>query len=560
MKETVAELGYIDATPIQAAAIPVVLQGGDIIGQAQTGTGKTAAFGIPMIESIDGDEKSIIGLVLCPTRELCLQVSRELKKFSSAKRGMAVVAIYGGESIQKQINSLKRPVQIIVGTPGRVIDMLDRKVLNFSKVKMVVLDEADEMLNMGFVEDIELILSSAPKERQTLLFSATMPAPILKISKKYQKDAQIISVTSKQQSLTNASIEQEYFPIKETSKMQLMTLLMELHKPDLSLVFCNTRKKVDEITSELKSLGLRAEGLHGDMRQMQRNTVMDMYRSGRTKILVATDVAARGLDVENVDAVFNYDIPNDPEIYVHRIGRTGRAGKTGRAFSFIMSRDKRSLSEIEKYARFTIKQGEMPSWEAMLEHNKHKLFSKIKETVAHSELELYDALSHEIMEKGITLHQLAAALLKMNLEVGRPANFPTADTSSDRSSGRERGRERDGGRGRDGGRDRESGRDRDGGRDRSRGRDRESSGFESNENMSKLFLSIGKNQRVNPGDILGALAQEYGISGKSIGYIELKDKFSLVEVAESALKKILKSSDRIKIKGENVRVKLDEKY
>ncbi len=320
----IKDMGFEEATPIQAQAIPVVMSGRDVIGQAQTGTGKTAAFGIPMLQKVDPSLKKTQVIVLSPTRELAIQVAEELHNLCKYLHGIKILPVYGGQDISKQIRSLKGGVQIIVGTPGRVMDHLRRKTIRCDYVHTIVLDEADEMLNMGFREDIETVLEYIPQERQTVLFSATMPKPILDITKKYQTDAVTIKVVKKE--LTVSNIEQFYYDVKRKDKVDVLTRLLDYHNPKVSIVFCNTKKQVDELSRELSARGYFAEGLHGDMKQVQRDRVMANFRKGKTDILIATDVAARGIDVDDVEAVFNFDIPQDDEYYVHRIGRTGRQG------------------------------------------------------------------------------------------------------------------------------------------------------------------------------------------------------------------------------------------
>ena len=328
----IREMGFEKLSPIQEQAIPYLLQGEDIIGQAQTGTGKTAAFGIPAIQHINPDVKKLQTIILCPTRELAIQAAEELRKIAKYMHGIKVLPVYGGQDISRQIKALKGGVQIIIGTPGRLMDHLRRKTIRPDHVKTIVLDEADEMLNMGFREDIETVLEYLPQEHQTVLFSATMPKPILEITRKYQHDAINIKIVKKE--LTVANIDQYYYDVKRKDKIDVLTRLLDYYNPKLSLVFCNTKKMVDELAYELCGRGYSAEGLHGDMKQVQRDRVMKNFRNGKTDILIATDVAARGIDVDDVEAVFNYDLPQDDEYYVHRIGRTGRAGRCGKAFSF----------------------------------------------------------------------------------------------------------------------------------------------------------------------------------------------------------------------------------
>ena len=342
----VTDMGFEAASPIQAKAIPLELEGKDIIGQAQTGTGKTAAFGIPLLEKIDPKNKKLQAVVLCPTRELAIQVAEEIRNLAKYMHGIKVLPIYGGQEIVKQIRSLKDGVQVIIGTPGRVMDHMRRKTIKFGQVHTVVLDEADEMLNMGFLEDMETILSELPEERQTVMFSATMPQAIAEIAKKFQKDPEIVKVVKKD--LTVPKVTQYYYDVKPKNKLEVMCRLLDMYAPKLSVVFCNTKKQVDELVLALQGRGYFAEGLHGDLKQVQRDRVMNGFRKGRTDILVATDVAARGIDVDDVEAVFNYDIPQDEEYYVHRIGRTGRAGREGKAFSLVVGKEVYKLRDIQR--------------------------------------------------------------------------------------------------------------------------------------------------------------------------------------------------------------------
>ncbi|HRN32801.1 MAG TPA: DEAD/DEAH box helicase, partial [Saprospiraceae bacterium] len=353
-------IDYTVPSPIQARAIPVALTGVDIIGQAQTGTGKTAAFGIPMIQNISKSGRYTKGLVLCPTRELCIQVTNELKKLAYFSRHVSVFAIYGGDPINPQIKALKAGVDIVVGTPGRVMDHLSRGTLLLDGLEILTLDEADEMLNMGFREDLETILQSVPEHRQTILFSATMPKAILDITHLYQKNPQLIKVTPT--NLTSASVEQFYIETDMNHRLKVLTYLLNAGDYAQAIVFCNTKAKVDELSNELAENLVKNDVLHGDLGQEKRNRILNKFRKGEFKVLVATDVAARGIDVPNVDLVCNYDVPFDPEYYVHRIGRTGRAGKEGKAYSFLAgSRDKRLLRQIESFAKVKVEQYKFPT-------------------------------------------------------------------------------------------------------------------------------------------------------------------------------------------------------
>ena len=353
----VGELGFDQMTPIQEQAIPLFMTGRDIIGQAQTGTGKTAAFGIPILQKIDPDDRSLQAVILCPTRELAMQAAEELRKFSKYMQGIKVLPIYGGQDIIRQIKNLKSGVQIVVGTPGRVMDHMRRHTLKMDHVHTVVLDEADEMLNMGFREDIETILKEMPEERQTGLFSATMPKPILDITRTYQKDAAYIKMTPEE--VTIPLIKQAYYQVRRQDKEEVLCRLIDYYDPKRALIFCNTKRMVDELAEHLKNRGYEVEGLHGDLSQHQRDTVMNLFRSGRANILIATDVAARGIDVSDVEAVYNFDVPEDIEYYVHRIGRTGRAGKTGRSFTLVSGREAYKIRDIERVCHTKIKERKM---------------------------------------------------------------------------------------------------------------------------------------------------------------------------------------------------------
>lgn len=347
--QALTDMGFEEATPIQTQSIPHILEGVDVLGQAQTGTGKTCAFGIPAIERIVDDFEEIQVLVLCPTRELAIQSAEELKNVAKYKKSVRIQPVYGGQPIDRQIMALKKRPQIIIGTPGRVMDHMRRHTIKLSSLRMIILDEADEMLNMGFREDIDTILEKVPESVQTILFSATMSKGILDITSKYLKNPVNIKISHKE--LTVPSIEQYYVEVADINKLEVLSRLIDANNIKLGLVFCNTKKLVDELASSLQARGYSAEALHGDMRQEARDKVMAQFRKGNIEILIATDVAARGIDVDNVEAVFNYDLPNDEEYYVHRIGRTGRAGKTGKAFTFVKGREVIKLKEIQKYTK-----------------------------------------------------------------------------------------------------------------------------------------------------------------------------------------------------------------
>ncbi|MCR4431796.1 MAG: DEAD/DEAH box helicase [Tepidanaerobacteraceae bacterium] len=413
IQRAIDEMGFEEATPIQAQAIPHIFNGEDIVGQAQTGTGKTAAFGIPLLDRIDPGNKKVQAVILTPTRELAIQVSEELKELSKYKHGIDILPVYGGQPIERQIKVLQKGVQAIIGTPGRVLDHMRRRTLKLNQVRMAVLDEADEMLDMGFREDIEKILQDMPNDRQTLLFSATMPGPIIELAKKYQKNPRFIKVVHKE--LTVPSIEQYYVEVKEKSKLEALSRLIDFYNPNLSLIFCNTKKKVDELLLQLQARGYLAEGLHGDLSQFQRDRVMEKFRNGSIDLLVATDVAARGLDVSGVDAVFNYDIPQNEEYYVHRIGRTGRAGRQGKAFSLSVGRDIYKLKDIQRYTGTKIMRINVPSLSEVEETRANSLLEKLRAVVEEGGLGKYKELIEKLIEEEYTSIDLAAALLKIVL-------------------------------------------------------------------------------------------------------------------------------------------------
>jgi len=344
--KAIETMGFKTATPIQAKAIPELMEGFDVVGQASTGTGKTAAFGLPIADRVDPDKKAVQALILCPTRELAMQVSVEMKKFLKYKRRIYVAAVYGGQPINRQIAALQRGVHIVIGTPGRILDHISRKTLKLNKVRMVVLDEADEMLDMGFRPDIERILGHTPESRQTSLFSATMPTAVLKLTDRYQCNPTLIKVAAKR--MTAENVEQAYFDVEPQENMGVLTRLIDSHNPWLSIVFCNTKHKVDKVARSLCRKGYLVGGIHGGIRQTKRDRIMDCFRKSKINILVATDVAARGIDVKDVEIVFNYEIPRNAESYTHRIGRTGRAGKMGKALSLVSPRDARTFRDIRR--------------------------------------------------------------------------------------------------------------------------------------------------------------------------------------------------------------------
>ena len=511
IQKAVRYRGFEEASPIQAKAIPAMISGIDLIGQAQTGTGKTAAFGIPLLEKVDPKLKKLQAIVLCPTRELAIQVADEIRNLSRYMHGIKVLPIYGGQDIVKQIRSLKSGTQIVIGTPGRVMDHMRRKTMKLDFVHTVVLDEADEMLNMGFREDIEFVLSGVPEERQTVLFSATMPKPIMEITKKFQNNAKVIKVTKKE--LTVPNIEQYYYDVKPKKKEEVLSRLLDIYSPRLSVVFCNTKKQVDLLVNALLGRGYFAAGLHGDMKQEQRDRVMQGFRTGKTEILVATDVAARGIDVDEVEAVFNYDLPQDDEYYVHRIGRTGRAGREGRAFSFVSGKEVYKLKEIQRYCKTKIYAQKVPSLNDVANTKMENILDDVERVIEQEDLDMMiNAIEERVNNSEFTAMDMAAAFLKICCGM-------TEDNKNTEENDWEFG---DTGAGEDG--------------------------------MVRLFINIGKKQRVRPGDILGAIAGESGMDGKLIGTIDMYDKYTFVEVPREYAREVLNAMKNVKIKGKTVAV------
>lgn len=414
-------MGFEEATPIQESTIPLLLSGKDVIGQAQTGTGKTAAFGIPMVEKLSTTEKSVQSLVVAPTRELAVQVAEELNRIGQSK-GIRALPIYGGQEISRQIRSLKAYPHIVVGTPGRLMDHMRRKTLKLDEIKMVVLDEADEMLNMGFIEDIETILSEVPKERQTLLFSATMPGPIQALGRKFMQDAEMIRIQAKE--MTVDLTDQSYIEVLERKKFDILCNMLDIQSPELAIVFGRTKKRVDEVFEALQKRGYSAEALHGDLTQTRRDQVMRRFKQNRVDILVATDVAARGLDISGVTHVYNFDVPQDPESYVHRVGRTGRAGKTGEAITFVTSREMDHLRLIEASIKKKIQRRQAPTLMDALVGQQRSAVERMLEIIENDEYLAYQETAREMLEEHDSTMLVAAALKMITKEpVTTPVNI-----------------------------------------------------------------------------------------------------------------------------------------
>ncbi len=542
----VREMGFEVATPIQAQAIPVALDQKDLIGLAQTGTGKTAAYGIPVVEMTDPSLRDVQALIMCPTRELALQVGTELRKIGANRKDLKIAIVYGGDSMERQTRELKGGAQIVVGTPGRIMDHMERKNLRVEELRIAVLDEADTMLDMGFQEDMEFILKNSPEDRQTLLFSATMSAEIKKITGKYLHKPEVVEIARKE--LTADTIEQSVFLLHEDRKIDAFCALMWYHDFRSVLVFCNTRRRVDELTEELSARGFDVEGLHGDMRQAARNSVMSKYRKGISSILIATDVAARGIDVEHIEAVFNFDLPMDPEQYVHRIGRTGRAGRSGHAFAFMNQRQSGLLKQIERYARINIAKGELPKFEDILQKGRENLVKQLVELVEGDEEfpELNDMVE-SLEAAGVdALHSLKAALwLHLHEREDR------ARIAKNISQPKPREREERGDRAEQGDRPERQPRE-------PRG-DREDRPSMTPEGRTKLWMDIGNRGNARVADIVGSVAGESGISGKEIFPVKVLEWNSWFEVPSELADQIIETVSGKTVRGREVSITFNEK-
>ncbi len=498
--KAVAEMGFEEPSPIQTKTIPAILRGEDLIGQAQTGTGKTAAFGIPMVERLDHRSKRVQGLVLVPTRELAIQVAEEITKIGR-HAGVKVVPIYGGQSYDRQIRALEHGAQVAIGTPGRVMDHIRKATLRLDNVKTMVLDEADEMLDMGFIEDVEFILQQVPEERQTLLFSATVPEPIARLARRYLKNPQHIAISPER--LTVPLTDQVYYEVREHEKLDALSRILDMEGAERTIIFGRTKKRVDELTEGLQARGYTAEAIHGDLNQIQRNRVMKRFREGGSEMLVATDVAARGLDIENVTHVVNYDLPQDPESYVHRIGRTGRAGRSGTAITLVTPREFRQLRQMERVLRVHVQRRPIPTPRDVAEKQREALKARLAEEVERGVLPEYQELVMALAESYDSV-DIAAAAVRLMVDKGRePQSEEFGETGAEPG-------------------------------------------------MVRLFLNMGRADRIGPADVVRGLAEGSGISGSVLGLIDIYDRFTFVEMPHDAASKVLRSVADIHIRGKSV--------
>lgn len=559
LEQAIVELGYVDPTPIQTGIIPLMMTGVDVIGQAQTGTGKTAAFALPILNNLKPGNRTPHALIMAPTRELAMQVAEATTKFGQFM-GVRVATVYGGAPYVRQINDLRRGVDIVVGTPGRMIDLLNRGVLDLASVETVILDEADEMLSMGFIEDIETILAATPAERQTALFSATMPAPIRKLADSYMRNPQ--SITIQREQVTVAAIEQRYYLVNENEKTAALTRLFEMEEISSALIFVRTRAGTGELASELSSRGFPSETLSGDLNQDARERTLSRFRAGQVKVLVATDVAARGLDIDDISHVFNYDLPDDSEIYVHRVGRTGRAGKTGIAISLITVHEKRRLKEIERFARTKLVQAQLPTTEEIVARREDDLIKQITVWLSRGRCRTEREIVEKLVATGLDPIEIAAVSLKIvrSEEKQRPIATVTPVipldelrvTRSFRGGRREYGENRSSsaprrayGSARPASDPKEA-----------HAHTRHEEGFagakfgnHSHETgMVRLNINIGKMHGIRPADVVGAIAYHADIPGNTIGKIYIEDQHTLVDVPEQFVGQVLSKAGKYSIR------------
>jgi len=502
--QALTDLGYDVPTPVQEQAIPIMLEGRDVIGQAQTGTGKTAAFALPIVERLTS-ERVPQALILAPTRELAMQVAEAIYKYGKG-RAASVAPVYGGQPIERQLRALRQGVQVVVGTPGRIMDHMRRGTLPLDNIRTVVLDEADEMLDMGFAEDIEYILQHTPAERQTALFSATMPEAVAGLAARYTRDAARIAIVSEQ--LTAPRTRQVYYEVMPRDKLDALCRVLDVETPGSAIIFCRTRAEADALGESLQGRGYLAEVIHGELSQAMRDRVMKRFREGQVELLVATDVAARGLDIADLSHVINYDVPNDPESYVHRIGRTGRAGKTGLAISLITPRERRQLMNIERSTRTRIQRQSLPTLADVASRRREAFREALRGVMGQGDLDPYMLMVEEMAEEHDAT-ELAAAAFKLLLnEVEEEDTIASVEGDG---AGVEPG-------------------------------------------MTRLFLDVGRFDRIRPADVVGAIANEVGLPGKSVGAIDIYDRFTFVEIPNEHAPKVLRMLEGATLRGKKVRV------
>lgn len=513
LAKAVEDMNYTAATSIQAGAIPLLLQGVDVIGRSSTGTGKTAAFGIPAVELVDGENKKAQVLVVSPTRELAMQIAGEMRKYAKYKPGVAVTAVYGGASMDTQIRQL-RTSNIVIGTPGRILDHLRRRTLRLDSLKMVILDEADEMLNMGFLEDIQNILDQTPEQRQTVLFSATMPQAILNITKSFLRDPQTVDIRTGQRTISTT--EQYFYQVPQSRKMEAINLLLQYHDPRRSVIFCNTKAMVDTLTTYLVEHNFKAAGIHGDLKQTARTQVMQAFRSGKARILVATDVAARGIDVENIDTVYNFDIPQEFEFYIHRIGRTGRAGKTGSSHTLVCNwRQMNTIKELRRFINANIQEKALPSFDDVFKKRQDKFSLKISRELEAGGYENFSDQLEELAEQqNVDIKDIACVLAQIIYSKDKKI-IPNVKSPTPNRDRAHRGGKR-----------------------------------------VMVRFDVGRREGIAPNFIVGAIVDSTGLAPRSVGKINIFEGHTLVELAEGDAQTVLSEMKQTKIRGQEVHLSL----
>jgi len=541
--EAVKDMGFESPSPIQARTIPLALQGDDLIGLSQTGSGKTAAFALPLLARLKIEKKAPQALVVCPTRELAVQVCEEIFRLGSKLGGLRALPVYGGAPIDRQLKGLKKGAQIIVGTPGRLLDHIKRGSFEPRGIQAVVLDEADRMLDMGFQEEMEELLSALPKQRQTLFFSATMNRRVRQLIEEFGREPQLVEIESK--ALTVDAIEQRCYEVRQRSKIEVLSRLLDMEPPRLAVIFCNTKRLVDEVTEALLARGYLADRLHGDITQQMRERTLARFREGRIEILVATDVAARGLDVDEVELVVNYEIPHDPEDYVHRIGRTGRAGRAGKAVSFVFGRDIYRLQTIEKYTRQNIRRERVPSQEQVEGKRANVLFQAVQERLESGKIHDFQSYLDRLLEQGHTATDIANAAMTLLREATmREGEFIAEDQQKEafanenpQSNWREDRR-------------RES---RKKGDKKGKGERQRASG------MTCLFMNLGKTQKIRPGDVAGMIYRECQVPDGSLGKITIFPKHTLIDVKADLAPQVIGALREATLRGRRFKIDEDRK-
>lgn len=535
--QAIEEMGFVNPSEVQEGTIPEILDGHDLLAQAQTGTGKTASFGIPMIEKIvDNNYESLQALVLVPTRELARQVSEELQKLAKHKKFIKVLAIYGGADMGKQLRELKRGASIVVGTPGRVMDHMKRKTLDLCHLKFLVLDEADEMFDMGFRDDMKTIIEKTNDDRQTLFFSATFDNEIKEFSKLYQNNPKKVIIEKKE--LTAEKIKQYYLELNRNMKTEILNRLILIHKPKKSIIFCNTKRMVENLEEEIAQKGYKVDSLHGDMRQSSRDNVMKKFRKGTIDVLIATDVAARGLDVSDIDIVFNYDLPQQAEYYVHRIGRTARAGKKGLSFSFVTSRDYPKFREIEKYANIKMERIDLPTKGDLERESMENLLDRVSKNILKAEDNVrYSEVLNKLLAQGHSLYDISVSLLKMVNESSKNRKITELDKV-------------------DFGKKFEM--------NRSNRADKSNRKTKTTKEMKKIkgpkiFINKGKRDGVDSREIIRLIEKHTNVSPGEIGRINIMPNFTFVEIPKNMIKDAIKDLDGKKIKGKTLKAEYSEK-